>query len=139
MANAPAPTAHEDRWILPLRGLSVTQINIDFRLTLVLESGWEVSLEGPAQLSTGPLHLGSALPLLPERQEVAPALALFGTSVLSSVAFRSGALRMVFDTGAHLNCAADPSFEAWQATGPHGWRFVSAPGGDLGVWSAGKQ
>ncbi|MFE2967037.1 DUF6188 family protein [Streptomyces sp. NPDC059340] len=49
--------------------------------------------------------------------------------------FKSGTLCLVFDTGRHLNCSSDPSFEAWQVTGPAGWRFVSLPGGDLAVWT----
>ncbi|MFF4518496.1 DUF6188 family protein [Streptomyces mirabilis] len=53
----------------------------------------------------------------------------------SAVAFKSGTLRLVFDTGHHLTCSSDPSFEAWQVTGPAGWRFVSLPGGDLAVWT----
>ncbi|WP_404963105.1 DUF6188 family protein [Streptomyces sp. 147326] len=34
-----------------------------------------------------------------------------------------------------MTCPPDASFEAWQITGPRGWRFVSLPGGDLAVWS----
>ncbi|WP_411158273.1 DUF6188 family protein [Streptomyces sp. CBMA29] len=33
-------------------------------------------------------------------------------------------------------CPTDAAFEAWQITEPGGWRFVSLPGGALGVWSA---
>ncbi|MFB7446116.1 MULTISPECIES: DUF6188 family protein [Streptomyces] len=68
-------------------------------------------------------------------QDVAAAPALFGAKALSAVAFKSGTLRLVFDTGHHLTCSSDPSFEAWQVTGPAGWRFVSLPGGDLAVWT----
>ncbi|WP_443062341.1 DUF6188 family protein [Streptomyces sp. NBC_00386] len=34
-----------------------------------------------------------------------------------------------------MNCSPDPTVEAWQVTGPTGWRFVSLPGGDLAVRS----
>jgi hypothetical protein len=102
---------------------------------LVSAADWEVSLEGPAHLSSHHLHDDSAPSLLPERQEVASALPLFGATVQSAVAFRAGALSIVFADGAHLYCAADLSFEAWQVTGPHGWRFISMPGGTLAVWS----
>ncbi|MEU7606230.1 DUF6188 family protein [Streptomyces sp. NPDC041003] len=77
----------------------------------------------------------SVAPLTPESQDVAAALPLFGAKVLSAVAFKYGGLRVVFDSGTHLNCAPDDSFEAWQITGPRGWRFVSLPGGDLAAWS----
>ncbi|MFE0582846.1 DUF6188 family protein, partial [Streptomyces sp. NPDC058874] len=67
MSTEVEPVEHEDRWILNLRGLSVVRISIDFRLTLVLDAGWEVVLEAPARLSTGPLHTNPGLPLTPER------------------------------------------------------------------------
>ncbi len=132
------PVEHGDRWVLSLRGLSVVKISIDFRLTLDLEEEWEIVLEAPAQLSTGSLRANPGLPLTPEAQDVAAALPLFGAKVLSAVAFKSGGLRMVFNSGVHLNCSADASFEAWQITGPGGWRFVSLPGGELGVWSGSR-
>nr|WSW49399.1 DUF6188 family protein [Streptomyces sp. NBC_01001] len=135
MSTEVEPIEHEDRWVLNLRGLSVVRISIDFRLTLVLDAGWEVVLEAPARLSTGSIHTGPGLPLTPESQDVAPALPLFGTRVLSAVVFKSGVLRMVFDNGMHLTSSADASFEAWQVTQPRGWRFISLPGGDLAVWS----
>nr|WSX48063.1 DUF6188 family protein [Streptomyces sp. NBC_00974] len=135
MSTEVEPFEHEDRWVLNLRGLSVARICVDFRLTLALDAGWEVVLETPARLLAGALHTSPGLPLTPESQDVAAALPLFGVKVLSAVAFKSGALRMVFDSGTHLTCSADASFEAWQITGPGGWRFVSMPGGDLAVWS----
>ncbi|MFJ3728371.1 DUF6188 family protein [Streptomyces sp. NPDC090045] len=129
------PFEQEDRWILDLRGLSVARIGIDFRLTLTLDAGWEIVLEAPARLSAGSVLANPGVPLTPESQDVAAALPLFGAKVLSAVAFKYGGLRVVFDSGTHLNCAPDDSFEAWQITGPRGWRFVSLPGGDLAVWS----
>ncbi|WP_323181296.1 DUF6188 family protein [Streptomyces sp. NBC_00154] len=130
-----SPVEHDDRWVLSLRGMSVTKISVDFRLVLAVGSDWEIALEAPVRLSYGTVHASPSVLLNPESQDVAAALALFGASVLSVVAFKSGTLRLVFDTGHHLTCSSDPSFEAWQVTGPAQWRFVSLPGGDLGVWS----
>jgi hypothetical protein len=130
-----SPVEHEDRWILNLRGMSVTRISVDFRLVLALDPDWEVALEAPVSLSHGTAHANPSMLLNPESQDVAAALALFGAKILSAVAFKSGTLRLVFDTGHHLTCTSDPSFEAWQVTGPTGWRFTSPPGGDLAVWS----
>ncbi|WP_371600927.1 DUF6188 family protein [Streptomyces sp. NBC_00564] len=130
------PVEHDDRWILNLRGRGVAGITVDYRLTLALDEGWEVVLETPARLSSGPAHTNPGVLLVPETQDVAAALPLFGTKVVSAVAFKSGTLRMVFEDGTHLTCPTDAAFEAWQITGPGGWRFVSLPGGDLGVWSA---
>ncbi|MFD3517447.1 DUF6188 family protein [Streptomyces sp. NPDC058657] len=131
------PVEHADRWILNLRGLPVTRIVVDFQLTLVLGSAWEVILEAPVNLSHGSVRTNPPSVLNPETQDVAAALTLFGAEIRSAVAFKSGALRLVFDTGMHLNSPADPSFEAWQVAGPQGWRFVSLPGGELTVCSTG--
>ncbi|WP_141698380.1 DUF6188 family protein [Streptomyces lushanensis] len=136
MSTEAEPVEHDDRWILNLRGRGVAGITVDYRLTPALDEGWQVVLEAPAQLSSGPAHTSPGVLLVPETQDVAAALPIFGTRVVSAVAFKSGTLRMVFEDGTHLTCPTDAAFEAWQITGPGGWRFVSLPGGDLGVWSA---
>ncbi|NUK35898.1 hypothetical protein HRW16_20875 [Streptomyces lunaelactis] len=135
MSTATGPVEHEDRWILNLRGLSITRITVDFRLVLALDEDWEVALEAPARLSRGSIRTNPSVLLTPESQDVAAALPLFGAKVASAVAFKSGTLRLVFETGFHLNSPADPTFEAWQVTGPAGWRFMSLPEGELAVWS----
>ena len=94
-----------------------------------------MALEGPVLLSDGSVHTNPGPCLMPQTQDVAEALPLFGAGVLSAVAFKSGSLRLVFDTGIQLNCPADLSFEGWQITGPRGWIFISLPGGDLAIWS----
>jgi hypothetical protein len=134
MSTEVEPVEHKDRWLLNLRGLSVARISIDFQLTLTLAADWEVVVEAPARLSHGSVRANPAVLLTPESQDVAAALPLFGATILSAVAFKSGALRVVFDNGTHLTCSADTLSEAWQITGPRGWRFVSLPGGDLAVW-----
>ncbi|WP_149830873.1 DUF6188 family protein [Streptomyces tailanensis] len=129
---------HEDGWVLGLRGLAVTKISVDFQLTFLLDSEAWVVVECPFRLGQGSAGSDDLHKMLdPGRQDVAAALALFGAKVLSAVAFKAGSLRLVFDSGLHLNCRADPSFEAWQMAGPEGWRFVSMPGGELAVWPAG--
>ncbi|WJV47903.1 DUF6188 family protein [Streptomyces flavofungini] len=134
--NESAFAEHEDRWILGLRGLVVTKISVDYQLSLLLGSDAWVVLEGPCRLSQGPAARDGRQEMMdPGQQDVAAALALFGAKILSAVAFKTGTLRLVFDNGLHLDCGADPSFEAWQVTGPGDWRFVSMPGGDLAVWS----
>jgi hypothetical protein len=127
---------HEDRWLLSYRGLAVIKIGIDYRLSLVLGSDVDVVVETPAWVSEGSIA-DSGTPrtqLVPERQDLAGALRLFGARVMSAVAFKNGGQRLVFDSGLHLTCGADPALEAWQATGPGQWRFVSLAGGDLAVW-----
>ena len=128
------PIELEDRWILGLRGSRVVKISVDFRLALTLDSGWDVAIEGPALLSYGSALTNSCQRLTPHAQDVAAALQLFQASVVSAVAFKTGSLRLVFDTGVHLNCPVDPVCEAWHVSGPRGRRYVSLPGGGVAVW-----
>lgn len=127
------PTELSDRWLLNMRGSRITRICVDLQLTLTFGSGWTVALESPFTLSVGPLGGRRELSLTPGTQDVAAVLQLFGCDARSAVAFKSGSLRMVFDTGAHLLSRADPLFEAWQVTGPRGRSFVSMAGGGLTV------
>jgi hypothetical protein len=126
----------EDRWILPFRSKRVEQIRIDHRLGLLLDSDAEVTLEGPATLTQGPITAPGAAPaeLSPENRTVAPALALLHTVVLSAVAFKSGALRLVFSNAMLLNVSPDTQHEAWTASGPGSMKCVCLPGGELAVW-----
>ncbi|MFE0511067.1 DUF6188 family protein [Streptomyces sp. NPDC058964] len=135
MSTEEGPVEHVDRWNLSLQGMPVTRISTEIRLVLSLHSDWEIAVEAPVRLSHGPVHVGPSVLLNPETESIAPALELLGARVLSAVAFKSGTLRLVFDTGHHLTCSPDPSFEAWQVMGPAGWRIVSLPGGGLAVWT----
>ncbi|GIG63407.1 hypothetical protein Lfu02_77790 [Longispora fulva] len=133
------PTAlveHDDRWLLPFRGSQVEQIRVSHQLILILDCGAEVTIEAPATLTHGPAWSPTAQPveLVPERQDVAAALPLFGNRVLSSVVFKTGSLRLVFDSGLHLNVKPAPDFEAWSVTGPADLRLVCMSAGDLAIW-----
>ncbi|OUC95133.1 DUF6188 family protein [Streptosporangium minutum] len=135
--NTPADlTELEDRWLLPYRGMQVVQVRVSYQLTLLLDGDAQVNIESTATLTSGSLSAPDAEPvhLTPERQEVAPALALFGATIVSSVAFNSGALRLVFDAGTHLNVKPDSQYEAWSTRGPDDLRFVCLPGGGLSVF-----
>ncbi|MFD8323151.1 DUF6188 family protein [Kitasatospora purpeofusca] len=132
--SEPLLTEHDDRWIMNLRGQDVTRISIDHRLTLLLDSDARIALGCPFELSQGSKRTAESVVLDPGRQNVAAALGLFGATVVSAVAFKTGSMRLVFDNGCHLNCRAHPDYEAWEVLGPEGWRIVSGPGGGLAVW-----
>jgi len=128
-------TELDDRWILPFRGLTVTQVVVDFEFGLVLGGEARVSIAGTANLGWAARGVKpDTVELHPERQHVAAAQALFSTTVLSAVAFKSGMLRLVFDDGHLLSVAPDPAHEAWTANGPDGLLLVCMPGGSLAVW-----
>ncbi|MEU3167273.1 DUF6188 family protein [Streptosporangium sp. NPDC006930] len=135
--TTPADLAElEDRWLLPYRGMRVVQVQVSYQLTLLLDGDAQVTIESTATLTSGSLSAPDAEPvqLAPERQEVAPALALFGATLVSAVAFKSGALRLVFDTGTHLTVKPDSHYEAWNTRGPDDVRFICLPGGGLSIF-----
>ncbi|MEC3979563.1 DUF6188 family protein [Amycolatopsis sp. H20-H5] len=112
---------------LPYQGMSVTQLKIDHSLTLLLDGGAQIVIEGVAFLD--------GVRLDPDRQDVVPALALFEARVRSAVAAGTGELRVEFEDSRRLTVAPDPRYEAWNVAGPGALRVVCVPGGDLTVWS----
>ncbi|WP_203690817.1 DUF6188 family protein [Catellatospora coxensis] len=126
---------HDDRWILPFRGLRVTQILVDHAFSLRLDDAGQVRIEGKATLGWAAAGVRpETITLDPQRQDVAAGLAVFNTDVLSAVAFKSGVLRIVFSSGRLLRVPPDSDYEAWTAGGPGGMSVVSLPGGELAVW-----
>jgi Family of unknown function (DUF6188) len=69
----------------------------------------------------------------PGRQDMAAGLALFDTSLVSAVAFTSGAVRIAFDDGHLLRAAPQPAHQAWTVNGPDGLLVACMPGGSW-VW-----
>ncbi|MFD9797155.1 DUF6188 family protein [Streptomyces sp. NPDC059070] len=122
----------DDCWRLPLNGLPVSQLRVDHQLGLRLgEDAW-ISVETAAMVEDA--GGGPALRLVPEQQEVAAALRLFGKAVAEATAFKDGRLLVEFDTGTRLTVAADPHFESWNIVGPNDVRVVCRPGGELALW-----
>jgi hypothetical protein len=122
----------DDRWLLPYRGLTVTRICVDYALTLCLGADVQVAIESTALVSKS--HATAPpITLEPQHQDVSSALILFGTKVVSRVAFKNGTLRLVLGSN-QLSVRPHPDFEAWQATGPGTLRVVCMPGGQLAVW-----
>ena len=127
----------DDRYILPLRGQRIVRIIVDHSLTLLLESDACISIEAPAVLSHRPITAPNSVRylLVPGTQDVKEALSLFGATVGSAVAFKTGHLRCAFKNGMHLNVSPDETYEAWHITGPNSMRVVSMPGNELAVWT----
>jgi hypothetical protein len=125
-----------DRWLLPYRGLNVSQITVDYAVTFLLEGQVTIVIEGDATLADRPGRAPGAqtVELHPGRQDVAAALSLFGATVNSAVAFKTGTLRLVLDHF-QLTVRADPHYEAWNVVGPGGVRLVCMPGGQLAMWT----
>ncbi|MEU4288389.1 DUF6188 family protein [Kribbella sp. NPDC026596] len=58
-------------------------------------------------------------------------MSLQGQRVVSGVGFKTGTLRIVFDSGTFLTAPYNEAFEAWHLNGPSGRVWVSLPGGGL--------
>lgn len=112
------------------------EFSVDQALTFSLEGKADVVIENVATLADRPGRAPGirVVELYPDRQDVASALPLFGTSVNSGVVFNTGTLRLVLDHF-QLTVKADPDYEAWNVTGPGGPRIVCMPGGQLAVWT----
>jgi hypothetical protein len=132
---------HDDRWSLLVLGGDVTQLRIDFALTLIVaaspDDGFEARIGGTCTLTMAD---GVAVELVPEGDptELAPALRLVRLGVERAEAFKDGHMEIAFEDGSTLAVPADPDYEAWTITGTNGARIVSTPGGELAVWQAGE-
>jgi hypothetical protein len=126
---ASSPEEYEDRWVLGYRDMLVSNVIVGERLTLMLNSRACLVLAGPAWLSCGSIRNDSSprIQLIAPRWDAAEVLQLQGDKVLSAVAFKTGALRVVFSGGMHLNCKAHESSRAWETIGPGEWKFAALP------------
>nr|WP_285752108.1 DUF6188 family protein [Lentzea sp. NBRC 105346] len=103
---------------MPFRGLTVTQVQVDFAFGLNLDDKGAVRISSPATLGwVGAGANPEKVEMIPEQQDVAAGLSLFNTEVKLAVAFKSGGLRMVFGNGRLLRVAPDGRYEPWTATG----------------------
>jgi hypothetical protein len=60
-----------------------------------------------------------------------PFLSTLGRSVEEAVADLNGHIHFRLSGGIDIECASDPSYEAWNLGGPGGFLIVSTPGGGL--------
>lgn len=97
----PAIRELPDRWILGLRDLRVVEASSSVdppEVYLVLADGTTLIIEGAVEQRDGPLG-----PTLNQVED------LINTTVRSAVAFKSGATRLVFSNGHHLNTRQTPA------------------------------
>ena len=111
----------EDRWWLGWRGLRVRQVEASGQGSIV-HIGERSELTLPAQGFT--LRSASHADDAPTEADAVTA-DLAGDTVLSCVAFKTGALRVVFQSGLRL----DIQGQAWSAVGESGRSWVSLPDG----------
>jgi Family of unknown function (DUF6188) len=129
----------QDHWVLPLDGCAVVQCRVDFAFTIVAEGpegAFELRVEQPFEWFGGtdgqaPLSIDVA----GDPTAAAPALACLNRGIRAGAAFKDGRLELRFEDGLELRVPAGQDYEPWTLTGPGGLRVVSAPGGELTIWS----
>jgi Family of unknown function (DUF6188) len=131
----------EDRWWLGLRARVLKSIDAS-EFTVVLNFGEGSALTIESAASVRPSIRGPEIPAVTHNEDGTVStsdalLSLIGQHVLSSVAFKTGALRLVFESGALLAVPFGEQYEAWQLTGSSGRMWVSLPGGGLATFPRG--
>ena len=119
---------------LPLEGRQITQLRLDFAFGIeISDEIGQFSIRINTMFTlTGPMGTAE---YDPEHLHVCgPALKLFNARMASAKAFKSGRLEIEFSDGTILKVDSNPQFEAWEAVGNDGMRFVAVPGGELTVW-----
>lgn len=130
---------YDDRRALVVPEGEVTQLRIDFAVTLVVtaepeDKGFLVRIGGECTL-TAPDDTTTNLTPEGDPSDLAPVLRLARLGVRRTEAFNDGHLEMEFSDGTRLDVPADDDYEAWTATADNGVRIVSMPGGELAVWA----
>ena len=126
----------DDRWIFPIENLTVTQLRIDYSLVISLwvsqELFFNVAIEAPFQFIN---HNKETIKVTPETSEgVCSILDILDATVQSAIAFKNGALELVFQNGCRIIAKPDYMYEAWNIAGPAGLLFVCKPSGEVESW-----
>ena len=126
----------DDRYVLPLAGRSVSQIQVDFRFGLCFYANGpnaEIAIEGKIRL----LANGQEAVFDPNNpSSMGPLLILFGKSVVWAHAFKNGALKVLFEGDLLLEVDPGEKYEPWEVSANDGLKIVSLPGGELAYWKS---
>lgn len=123
---------------LGLENRRLQSVLIEYTLKMEFAGAYFVVIEAPFTVELE----GEAISLSPEigpDESFAPVRSLIGHTVQKALADENGALRVTFENNARLLVGPDPTYEAWNVSGPDGALVVSTPGGKLAVWSARTQ
>jgi hypothetical protein len=128
-----------DRWWLGLRGRTLEAVDPqDFMVVLDFSGRSALTIESAASVraASAPRTEASAVARNDDGtlSTSDAMLSLVGQRVLSSVGFKIGDLRLVFDSGQMLLVPHGEHYEAWQLTGTSGRMWVSLAGGGLATY-----
>jgi hypothetical protein len=128
----------EDRWWLGLRGRAVESVDAyEFSVVVSFGGGSALTIESSANVRANAQAAETPAVTHNEDGTVSTSealVSLVGQRVVSGVGFKTGALRLVFESAAWLTIPFGEHYEAWQLTGLSGRVWVSVPGGGLATF-----
>ena len=124
-----------DHYELEAQPLTVTQIRVDYSLTLILgteRNGVEVRLEAPFEGNFG----AADYRFDPEHDPVglAPALAVLKKEVVGIKISKSGDLYLAFSDGWSLSAPSPSGFESWTLATSEGLLLVGGPSEEVAIF-----
>lgn len=136
MNSEPVFVKHSDRWVVSVKGATVSRCSFDWAVTWVVttESGdVEIRIEQPFMFGDR-----DPIRLVPEHDPVqlAPVLSTVRDSVVRIEAFTDGRLELEFGGGAIATVVPSEEFESWTLTGPGDLKLIAIPGGGVVTWSS---
>lgn len=135
MANSVEGLERFDKgWRLPVEGLAVTQVRLDHAVTLLLED-FHFRIEGAFFILEGS-GLQHRVDPEGDPEQLLPVLKLFQKESVSGSANDDGGLEINFRDGTRVFVPASQQFEPWELAGPERLIVVSAPGGEISIWTS---
>jgi hypothetical protein len=128
-------TRVEQGWQLPIEGMTVTQIAVDYAVTIALDAQFAVRIGMPFK-QFGPDSTIQSLDPEADPSLLAPALKLLRTKAVSGFAFDDGRLELTFEEDLRVSVPSSDEFEPWELSGPDGLLIVSVPGGKISIWKS---
>jgi len=129
MSNDAQAEQDANGWILRFGDPLVTQLQVDYRFSLLLGGGALIVLASPFELRRGKAIV--RVPPGDDVSEVAEALPLFNARVDEVKVKASGELRIGFGDEVVATVAVDPNYENWEIVMPDGELWIGTPGGGV--------
>ncbi|MGU3435104.1 DUF6188 family protein [Actinomycetes bacterium M1A6_2h] len=118
--------------LLPIAGQSIAFKSLGFVFELSIAGGFLLQIENHVQIEAGESSFSfTPAPDVEQAHEIARVM----SGTIESSSAQSGILSVTLISGTELIVHPDADFEAWNITGPGGFRVVCMPGGEMATWS----
>jgi hypothetical protein len=118
---------------LPLAGLMITQICIDYAISFIFENGAEIRIGAVCVFRD---ESGAEVTIDPESEQTrwGPLLRVANTDLDRAEVLADNSLVLSFVGGLALSVDPSPQYEAWTCNLPTGVLYISTPGGEIGIF-----